>query len=983
MLSLLASFATYALFASAAPTAIPKYQLQGRDAGQPSPGNSAVLSQQPDFAGDVTQCRGYSVSSVTSTPTGGFLATLSLLAECNAYGTDISDLTLSVEYDTDTRLHVHIYDSELHQYQVPDYVLPRPSSDSLGDGAADRSGLKFEYEENPFTFWVTRKEDNAVLFDIRPNNIPTYDESIQIEGAYSNYTVLPAHPLVFEDQYLQISSALPSDANIYGLGEVIAGSGYRRNQSATVQTFWARDVGDPVDENMYGVHPMYMEVRWNEDCQKLMSHGVFLLNSNGMDAILRDGVIQYRAIGGTLDFYFFSGPSPNDVASQYAQAVGLPQVMPEWSFGFHLCRWGYTSVNDTRTTVTRMRDAGIPLEVQWNDIDWMRAYREFQYDQNYQPAEYKAFVDELHSMNQHYIPIIDAAIGYLYNDSDVFDVYSRGHELDVWMKNPDGTEYVGAVWPGFTVFPDWFNPNMQTVWNEAFYNFSQVVDFDGIWLDMNEPSSFVDGSATNSTVPIEDTTVVPPNYTPTGPPVDYPEGYWPNTSGLTGNLTIDGQLTYGANGTAPKSEALRRSYTVELPLEKRQIGGYVPKIPYVDEPPYPIRNQAGRLSAKTVSPNATHYGGLEEYNVHNLWGTMEEIATHNMFLTLKPGRRPFMVARSTFAGIGRKTAHWLGDNYSTFAYMKRAIQGVLQFNLFAIPMVGPDTCGFNGNTDEELCNRWMQLSAFFPFYRNHNTKLAISQEPYVWDSVRDASIKAINARYALLPYWQTLFAKASQWGEPVVQPLFHQFQSTDYLSIDSQFLVGPSLLVTPVLQPNESTVTGLFPSSGGTFWVDWWTHARLDTSSGNGENITLDLPLGDIGVHIRSGSILLLYDQPEYTITETREGGYSLLVVLDDGDCAEGDAKVDDGDSYPVNEQTCLTFKATSGCLSSCAQGNFNINQNLKSIVIVGMWNKPSWISLNGHDVDDSQVEYDQNVGKIKITGVEGDLNNGWELKWA
>ncbi|WVR04138.1 hypothetical protein IAU60_001137 [Kwoniella sp. DSM 27419] len=982
MLFSLASSLLLPLLATAAP--VSHYQLHARDAGQPTSGSTPVLSQQAAFSGDVTQCQGYSVDSVKSTSTGGILASLSMLGEgCKAYGTDIPSLTLSVEYDTSTRLHVHIYDTELHQFQVPESVLPRPSSDSLGDGASDRSGLKFDYDSNPFAFWVTRKEDNAVLFDTRSKNIPTYSESTQIEGAYSNYTVLPAHPLVFEDQYLQISSALPDGANIYGLGEVIAASGYRRNETATVQTFWTRDVGDPVDENMYGVHPMYMEVRPNDAGDKLMSHGVFLLNSNGMDTILRDGVIQYRAIGGTLDFYFFSGPSPNDVAAQYAQAVGLPQVMPEWSFGFHLCRWGYTSVNDTRTAVTRMRDAGIPLEVQWNDIDWMRAYREFQYDQNYAPAEYKAFIDELHSNNQHYIPIIDAAIGYLMNSSDVFDVYSRGHELDVWMKNPDGTEYVGAVWPGFTVFPDWFHPNMQTLWNEAFYNFSQVVDFDGIWLDMNEPSSFVDGSASNSTVSIENTTVVPPNFTPTSPPVDFPEGYWPNTSGLTGNLTIDGKLTYGANGTAPKNEALRRSYTAELPLEERNNGGtgYTLKIPYVDEPPYPIRNQAGRLSAKTVSPNATHYGGLEEYSVHNVWGTMEEIATHNTILNLKPGLRPFTVGRSTFAGIGRKTAHWLGDNYSTFAYMKRSIQGVLQFNLFAIPMVGPDTCGFNGNSDEELCNRWMQLSAFFPFYRNHNTKLAISQEPYVWDSVRDASIKAIGARYAMLPYWQTLFAEASQWGTPVIQPLFHQFPSTSYLGIDSQFLIGSDVLITPVLQPNESTVSGLFPSSNGTFWIDWWTHAKLDTSSG--ENVTLDLPLGEIGVHVRSGSIMLLYDQPAYTVTETRDGGYGLLVVLDGNGCAEGDAKIDDGASYPVTEQTCVSLKATGSCLSGWTNnGNYHIGNTVKSITIVGVWDKPSSLTINGKQVDQSNVQYDGDVGRVKVTGLEGDLNGSWELKW-
>lgn len=79
-------------------------------------------------------------------------------------------------------------------------------------------------------------------------------------------------------------------------------------------------------------------------------------------------------------------------------------------------------------------------------------------------------------------------------------------------------------------------------------------------------------------------------------------------------------------------------------------------------------------------------------------------------------------------------------------------------------MVGPDTGGFGGNTDEELLNRWMMLSAFFPFYRNHNTKGAIPQEPFRWDSVRDASIKAIRARYAMLPYWETLFADVSAGG---------------------------------------------------------------------------------------------------------------------------------------------------------------------------------------------------------------------------
>lgn len=59
----------------------------------------------------------------------------------------------------------------------------------------------------------------------------------------------------------------------------------------------------------------------------------------------------------------------------------------------------------------------------------------------------------------------------------------------------------------------------------------------------------------------------------------------------------------------------------------------------------------------------------------------------------------------------------LADNYSQWQYMAKSLEGLLQFQLFGIPSVGPDVCGFNGNSDEELCNRWMMLGAFAPFMR--------------------------------------------------------------------------------------------------------------------------------------------------------------------------------------------------------------------------------------------------------------------------
>ena len=158
----------------------------------------------------------------------------------------------------------------------------------------------------------------------------------------------------------------------------------------------------------------------------------------------------------------------------------------------------------------------------------------------------------------------------------------------------------------------------------------------------------------------------------------------------------------------------------------------------------------------TLATNATHYGGLVELDTHNLWGMMESKTTHLALQSIQPGKRPFIIARSTFPSSGKWTGHWLGDNYSKWSYMYRSIQGMLQFQSFQVPMVGADTCGLQGNTDEELCNRWMQLSAFMPFYRNHNQRGALPQEPHRWESVANASRIAISARYSLLPYWVRL-----------------------------------------------------------------------------------------------------------------------------------------------------------------------------------------------------------------------------------
>jgi alpha-glucosidase (family GH31 glycosyl hydrolase) len=112
-----------------------------------------------------------------------------------------------------------------------------------------------------------------------------------------------------------------------------------------------------------------------------------------------------------------------------------------------------------------------------------------------------------------------------------------------------------------------------------------------------------------------------------------------------------------------------------------------------------------------------------------------------------------------------------------------------------------------GETNPDLCKRWQQLGAFYPFSRNHNVIGAGDQDPGVWvekghPEVTDAARSSLNVRYILLHYLYTLFFRAHTLGETVARPVFHEYpKDNNTYGIDQQFFWGRSILVSPLLFP--------------------------------------------------------------------------------------------------------------------------------------------------------------------------------------
>lgn len=257
--------------------------------------------------------------------------------------------------------------------------------------------------------------------------------------------------------------------------------------------------------------------------------------------------------------------------------------------------------------------------------------------------------------------------------------------------------------------------------------------FDGWWLDISDLSSWCTGSC--GTGRTEDNPIHVPFRLPGEPGqinYDYPEAF---------------EVTNSTD--AASASAASASQASAYPTPTTTIGtptfGFTnptPGVRNVKFPPYALNLtlEGHSLLRQAVASYASHNDpyNTTEYELHNVYGYISARASYNALEAVKPGLRPFLLARSTSPGSGTLAGHWGGDTNSRWGNMYMTISQALTFSIAGIPFFGVETCGFNGNTDMELCTRWMQLSALFPLYRNHNSRNTISQEgkcqnPQLWN----------------------------------------------------------------------------------------------------------------------------------------------------------------------------------------------------------------------------------------------------------
>jgi alpha-glucosidase len=609
----------------------------------------------------------------------------------------------------------------------------------------------------------------------------------------------PPQPMGFASQRrVLLLRLLDSQAPVYGLGEKTGGL----DKSRKAYTFWNVDVVADHPDSAHGdqFDPGYVSIPFFATRHGDQWYGGLLLSQGrswihtGMvpagdrrfvtELGLRsqdEPVVALVTEDEPLDWLLLAGPSLRDVVRRLTRLTGTHERPPRWALGYHQCRWSYESLEELQRVVNRLEEARIPTAALWLDIDYMDRWRVFTWDESRFPsAQRRETFENLRQRGYRLVTIVDPGIA---KEPD-FPVLKAHQEKATLCVTEEGVPYVGTVWPGATVFPDFTQEKARDLWAGQIRDWVLEGAIDGIWNDMNDPS--------------------------------------------TGPITDE---------------------------EMRFAGGTLP-----------------------------HASG------HNVYADGMARATVAGLLQARPEERPFILTRSGTTGIQRFATVWTGDNFSNKTHLAMSIPQTLNLGLSGVAWNGPDVGGFCDDAGEPLFATWFLAGFLFPFLRNHSCAGTRRQEPYAYGPATETLCrKAINTRLKLLPYLESLFALHASQGDPILRPLSYEFAGEDFEKISDQFMVGPFLMVAPILDPEAKSRKVILPPGS-------WYNPLDDSWVGGSAVLEVERPSPDGPfMWIRDGALIPTWQGTEFPGDGSGNGLLDLHVFLDQRSTAEGELLEDDG----------------------------------------------------------------------------------------
>ena len=270
-----------------------------------------------------------------------------------------------------------------------------------------------------------------------------------------------------------------------------------------------------------------------------------------------------------------------------------------------------------------------------------------------------------------------------------------------------------------------------------------------------------------------------------------------------------------------------------------------------------------------------------------------------------PGKRPYAITRGGPAGLWRYAQTWSGDNETAWKTLRFNLTQGLNMSLSGMFNIGHDVGGFHGpSPDEELFCRFVEFCSLWPrFVMNSWKDNGVVNLPWMHESVIPQVRDAIRLRYRLMPYLYTQMWRASRLNEPVVRPLFYDFASDrGALDVQDSFMLGPDILVAPVLDEGTSERRVYLPEHAGG-WYDFRNGRFLE----GGQVTLVSAPIGRLPVFARCGAMIPISSQTD-RVDPHLDVKRELIVFGAPHDASYAVLYEDDGDTTDWSGESRLEF---------------------------------------------------------------------------
>ena len=743
-----------------------------------------------------------------------------LLNKENIY--HINNLKISLNIEHSKYVHLKIEDKDNKRWEIPKEILNHEYFDSLSN--KENNNDNYDKDENKILF----KMDIHGLNDFATNknfNFDLYFESPEDNQKKIFYSFKTDKNFLFSDNLISFQSYLTTD-DIYGFGERI----HNFKLEEGVYTIWPIDRRNLVDDgkgskNLYGHQPIGL----HKTKYKNIWLGFVFLNSNAQDVQIHRNtleqktILSHKTIGGIIDYYIIVDNSPENVIKDIHYLIGKPILPPYWALGIHQCRWGFKNTFDFENVYNNYIERKIPIDSMWIDIDAMENYKIFTLNKQHFKNLPKV-VDNIHKNQAKFIPIIDIAFSSYDDDMTIYN--KIGDENNLFIKSGyTNKNLFGKVWPKKAVFPDFFNPNIKKIWDYGLDNYLKIIDYDGIWLDMNEPA--LTGGAAGEIFENEDDREKYRKEIEKNIQLSYIPGYIDNT-----NVLIAGSLSL--NAITYNNERLYNNKPLLSVYQCKQTYNYLKrKLPH--KRPF-ILTRANSLGTGNY---AFHWLGDNFSKNDYIKYSISGIFNYNIF------------------GIPLTGADICGFNNNA--------DGKLCARWYNVGAFYPFSRNHNSRSAKDQ----------YPWTFGQNIENIIKKD--------------IMVRYSLIRYFYSqLFLVSLNEKGAFFKPVMFEYplDKNSYDDIESKIMLGEALLLCAFFENHEKNKTFIFPNSNFNMYPSGYTVLNYtnDSNYSNKLRKSLSGKLNELHLFMRGGYIIPMQDTFDNYVMNTyylRQQKINLIINPD------------------------------------------------------------------------------------------------------